>query len=418
MEIVTARFLEEIRKSHRSYSYVEVTSPKQETFQLTVISGDVQIDRTAAVRRRCTVSCIDPLGVLVPATVESVLTPYGTEIRPYRGVQYSDGTVEAVQLGVFRLAKVSISDKIGGSPEISLEAYDRSREIARDKFTSPYVIAEGANIIDAIKAILARTFPDLEYDAMSSTLAMTAPSLYDVGDDPWDAVTDLATSAGCEIFFNALGRCVIAPPVDIDSLPSPDFTFIEGQGCTMLDIDRVFTDEPGFNGVVVTGASPGDELPPVRAVIWDEEPTSATYHLGPYGEVPMFVTDQVVKTVEDATAMAGALLAAQLGFSSQVSLDATVNPALDAGDVVEVVRDRILVTGFYVIDALRVPLNASGTQSVTLRQKRQLVPDTTVPEPPPIPPVDPPPDAPPPDDDGHSTDRKWRERHHRHRRWH
>lgn len=372
MEQVSARFLAEIRKSHTVYSYVDITSTNQQQFRLPVTSGDVQVDRTADVRRRCSVTCIDPSGDLVPQNAQSILTPYGTEIRPYRGVKYADGTTETVPLGVFRIAKVSVNDTVGGSPDIKLEAYDLSRTVQRNKFTSPYVIAVGTNVITAIKAILSRTLPDLNYDSISTALVTTGPIMYDVSDDPWKAVTDLATTLGCEIFFNAKGWAVIAPSVDIDALPSPNFTYIEGQGCTMLDLDRVFSDEPGYNGVIVSGESTGDELPPVRAVVWDSEPSSPTYHLGPYGEVPLFVTNSIVKTVDDASAAAAALLSQQLGFSSQLSISTTVNPALDCSDVVQVIRERTAISGLYAIDAVTVPLAASSTQALTLRQKRDL----------------------------------------------
>ncbi|MFJ4828387.1 DUF5047 domain-containing protein [Streptomyces sp. NPDC088747] len=374
----SARLLAEISRSHEVYSYVDVISPTQERRRLPATGGEVGVDRTAAIRRTCKATCIDPLGVLVPSGTDSLLTPYGTELRPYRGVRYAptpehpEGETEVVPLGVFRLSKVTIQDTTGGSPDIQLEAYDLSRTVARDKFTSPYVIATGTNIIDAIKAILERTFPDLSYDSISTTRTTTAPRLYDVGDDPWEAVTVLAQTLGCDVYFDVEGWVVIAPPVDIDALPAPEFTYIEGERCTMLDLSRVFTDEPGHNGIVLTGESPGDELPAVRAVAWDEEPTSATYHLGPYGEVPQFITDQLIKTQEEAQATADQLLQNLLGFSSQLSISSIVNPAFEAGHVVEVVRARSHVSGLYAVDAFNVPLSAKGTQSLTLRQKRTV----------------------------------------------
>lgn len=368
----TDRFRAEIKKSHTVYSYIDVISPTLETVRLPATGGEVTCDRTANVRRSCRAVCVDPLGVLAPVDTDSLLTPYGTVLRPYRGVLYDDGTYEVLSLGVFRLSKASVNDSTGGSVDIQLEAYDLSRTVSRDKFISPYVIASGTNLIDAIKAILDRTFPDLDYDSISTTRVTTAPKLYDVGDDPWEAVTDLATSLGCDIYFDVDGWVVIAPPVDIDALPAPDFTYIEGENCSMMDLSRVFTDEPGFNGVVVTGESPGDELPAVRAVAWDEEPTSATYHLGPYGEVPTFVTDQTIKTVEDAQAVADQLLRNQLGFSSGLSITSMVNPGYEAGHVVQVERARSHVTGLYAVDAFNVPLRASDTQNLTLRAKRNL----------------------------------------------
>ena len=370
MEQATDRFLASLRRSHEVFSFVDVHGPNQEVVRLDATGGGVTFDSTAAVRRHCTATCVDRTGTLTPRDAEDLLTPYGTEIRPYRGIRYSPTEYEVIPLGVFRISTVRIKDSVGGSPDISIEAFDRSRTVSRDKFTSVYIIPSGTNVVQAIKDILARTFPDLEYDAISDPLATSAPMVYDVSADPWEAASTLAVSLGCELFFNATGRVVIAPPVDIDALPSPDWQFVEGNDCTMLDLDKVFTDEPGFNGVVLTGESAGDELPPVRSVVWDAEPSSPTYHLGPYGEVPMFVTDTVVKTQSEADAAANALLRGVLGFSSQLNLTGTVNPALVEGDIVEVVRTRSGVSGLYAIDAGTVPFTVSETQSITLRQKR------------------------------------------------
>lgn len=372
MARATDRFLAEIRRSHTVHSYVDVVAPNQEAVRLPAIEGGVSVDRTGEVRRSCSITCVDPLGELVPRGTASPLTPYGTELYPYRGVKYSDGTTEVYPLGVFRLSKVGVTDTTGGSPKISLEAFDRSRTVTRDKFTQTYTIAAGTNIITAIQAILDRTFPDLDYDTISSSLTTTAPQVYDAGDNPWEACAKLAQSIGCEIYFDVEGRVVIAPPVDIDALPSPDFTYIEGENCTLTDLSQVYTDEPGFNGVIVTGESPGDELPPVRAEAWDDEPSSATYRHGPYGEVPMFVTDQNVKTQADADAMATSLLRNLLGFSSTLSITAVVNPAFECGDVVQIERARSNVTGLYAVDAFDVPMAGSATQSLSVRQKRTV----------------------------------------------
>lgn len=373
MARMTDRFLEEIKHSHNFVSYVDVIAPDLRTVRLPATDGEVTVDNTAAVRRSCNITCVDPTGELTPRDPGGILTPYGSEIRPYRGVVYSDGTEEVAPLGVFRISKVDVSDAAGGSPEIKIEAYDRSRTIARDKFTVPYVVEEGTNLLTAIREIIDRTFPGATYDSITTTMTTSAPMLFDAGDNPWEAVTELALSMGCEIGFGVEGEIEISPPTDINALPAPDFSYIEGQGCTMTDLSLVFTDEPGFNGVIVAGESTGDELPPVRGEAWDEEPTSPTYRKGPYGEVPQFVTDTNVKTEEEAAIVAESILAGSLGFSAQLSVTATVNPALEAGNVVEVRRARTGVSGLYTLDAFKVPLSKSGTQPLTLRQKRAAV---------------------------------------------
>lgn len=372
MEIATAEFLAEIRRSHHVYSYVDVVSSSQEVKRLSATGGGVTEDATAEIRRRCSITVVDATGDLTPRGVQDLLTPYGTELRPYRGVIYADGTVEVMPLGVFRISQVDVDDSVGGSPDIRIEAYDRSRKIIRDKFDEPYPVAEGTNVVDAIKALIERTYPDAEYDAISTTMTTTAPLVYDANTSPWDAVNQLAISVGCEVYFDARGRVVIAPPADIDALPAPSFTYVEGRGCTMTNISSKFTDDPGFNGIVLTGESVGDETPPVRAVVWDDEPTSPTYHLGPYGEVPDFVTDPNVKTAEEAENAARSLLQGRLGFSDQLSITAWPNPAQNAGDVVQVERERSGATGLYAVDSITTPLSAKEAGTMTVRKKRTI----------------------------------------------
>lgn len=366
MQPVSAAFLKEIQGSHTVYAYVEAITPNQKKRQLKVTSGSsIRVDATATVRRYCTINLIDPTG-----DIEDILSIPGTEIRPYRGVKYVGGATEVCPLGVMRISTVQLVDSIGGSRIIQVQAYDRSRTVSRDQFTVPYIVPAGTNIVDAIQAILSRTFDDLEYDAISTTLSTTAPKMYDAQSDPWKACVELAQSIGCDIYFDPIGHVTIAPPVDIDSLPSPDFSYIEGKGCMMLDVQKTYTDEPGYNGVVLVGESVGDETPPVMSIQWDTEPTSPTYHLGPYGEVPFFTQDQNIKTQTDADNAALAILKGLLGFSVQLTIDSTFNSALDAGDIVKVVRARSNIDSLYVIDGITQPLSAADRAQVILRQKR------------------------------------------------
>lgn len=370
----TDEFYERIRASHNIVSYVEMIAPDQEARRLEIVEGDVSCDRSAQVRRSLGCRVVDPLGQVTPRETGEVLTPYGTELRAYRGIEWQndDGTwsEEICPLGVFRLSKSSISYKADGTSDITLEAYDRSRTIQRDKFIAPYVVASGTNLLTAIKEIIKRTFPGAEYDATSTALVTTAPMLLDTGTDPWEACTSLARSMGCEIYFDVEGRIVIAPPPDVSAQPAPDFTYIESDRCTMIDLARDFSDESAFNGVIVTGESPGDEKPPVRGEAWDDSPASPTYRYGDYGEVPHFVTDATAKTEEDCVKIAKAELALILGRPAALSITALVNPSYEAGQVVEVQFGRAGVDGLYGIDAFNVPLAGNSTQRLALRERR------------------------------------------------
>jgi hypothetical protein len=367
---IPQRLVNSLSRSHRVFSFVDVISPLRETLRLEATAGEIQVDRTADIRRRCTINCVDSTNSLLPDddAVAGVLTPYGTEVRPYRGIIYGDGSYDVVPLGVFKLSKVSISDNPDGL-QFGLEAYDLSRTIARDKFTSPYVLYSGTNVIDAIRNIVERTFPEQVYDVTDSNRVITVTRVYDTSDDPWAAITELAMSCGYDVFFDIQGRLVVAPPTDIDGLSEADYEYVEGPDCTMLDLSRVFTDEPGYNGVVVTGESPADNIEAVRAIAWDEDPSSATYHLGPYGEVPMFHQDSIIKTTQDAQDTANQILNNLLGFASQVSLTGITNPTFECGDIIKVQRQKSRVNSLFVLDAFNIPLGASGTQSLVLRSK-------------------------------------------------
>jgi hypothetical protein len=388
----TPEFFKALKKSHRIISYVDCTSANNETIRLVALSGQVDVDRTASVRRRLSLTCADPLGDLTPERAGDILTPYGTELRPYMGVVYEDGSVEVCALGVFRISQVAIMDDSGtgsgsgtgasggssirqtghsGGFTINIDAYDLSRTVSRDKFTTPYTITEGTNVISAIQSILARTFPDLSYDAMGTNVTVSPTQVFDAGEDPWAVAQGLALSLGADLYFNINGDVTIEPAVDIRSLTSADFEYIEGESCTMLSLEKVFSDEPGYNGVVVIGESPGDDLPPVTATAWDSDPTSLTYHKGPYGEVPMFVQDQVVKTTEEAQAMANAILSSVVGFVNQLNVDATTNPAFECGDVVRIVRARSKVSDYFVVDAFTVPFSGLDSQTINVRQTRR-----------------------------------------------
>jgi hypothetical protein len=372
----TQRFLTEIRRSHTVYAYVDIQGPNQEPQRLIAIDGEVNVDRTAAIRRGGNVKCVDPEGIYVPQGDYGLLTPYGTEVRPYRGVRYSDGSTEVYPLGVFRIAGADFDETAavsgGAGIGISITMYDRSRTVARDKFTNVYTVPKGTNIVTAIKRIIDRTFPDVEYDAVSTSSTVSEPKVYDASDDPWEACTELAKSIGCEVYFDVEGRVVIAPPTDVDASPSPDFDYIENRRNTLTSLKKSFSDEQAFNGVIVTGASPGDEKPPVRAEAWDLEPSSPTYRYGPYGEVPEFVNDTNVKTVAEAQRMADSLLRQRIGAPSQLSCSAWTNPALEAGDILQIERPRMGVTGLYTLDAFNIPFRKDGTQNLTVRSRRTV----------------------------------------------
>src|SRR4051812_38060413 len=113
------RMLSEIRVNHTVVSYVDLITSTQQKFRVRALTGDVSVDSSAAVRRSFSFSCIDPTGELTPTEAGSALTPFGTEVRPYRGVRFTDGSEYAHPLGVFKLASATVADSAGGGVALS-----------------------------------------------------------------------------------------------------------------------------------------------------------------------------------------------------------------------------------------------------------------------------------------------------------
>jgi hypothetical protein len=83
----------------------------------------------------------------------------------------------------------------------------------------------------------------------------------------------------------------------------------------------------------------------------------------------------VARTAGDALALATALLNKVKAPMAQFSVEAVVNPALDRGDVLDVLTPAGVVERHMAV-SFAVPLTVGGTQTITTRSSR---PDGDVP---------------------------------------
>src|SRR5690349_16631455 len=144
MYSVSQGFKDALTRSHRVITKAEVLRQGQAIQTLWINSGQVDIDATAAIRRKCKVTLADELGTLTPASAADLLTPFGNELKLYRGIRFADGSEEYVPQGVFGMTTVDIEDD-GPGVVINVEGYDRSKKVQRARFTGPVVIAAGTN---------------------------------------------------------------------------------------------------------------------------------------------------------------------------------------------------------------------------------------------------------------------------------
>jgi len=82
------------------------------------------------------------------------------------------------------------------------------------------------------------------------------------------------------------------------------------------------------------------------------------------------MSSPTVLTVAEATEAAKAELKKVLGSTEKITWDQIVNPAHDVYDLVKVTRSPIGVDKVLTLDAISIPLSASGTMNAIGRSRR------------------------------------------------
>ena len=296
-----------------------------------------------------------------------LLTPFGNELRLYRGVQYTDGTKEYVPLGVFVITDVAISDTNEGV-EIKLSGEDRSIRVSRAKWTQPYQMTSGT-LEASLSALLKSRFPDAEISFPTTNVTVNQVLLGAENDnDPWKDAVEIAELVGFDLFFDQNGV------VQMKQFPTLDGSvvvalFTEGQGTTITQLNRTISTKQTYNGVIYT-IEGSDVATPIRVEAWDEDSSSPTYRFGVFGEVPAFVTTSLLATESEAVRAAASLLNTYIGSQEVINWDSLVDPSLDAQDVVYVKSNGAKVDRLVIIDSLTIPLKPESSMQADARTVR------------------------------------------------
>lgn len=363
----TDTFRAEVRKSHTAVATAEVWRGSQKVLDLPIADGSVTVSVSQAARRSCSVSLF--VGVadndLVPDTAFDAITPFGNELRLYRGVRYADGSDELVPLGVFVITAVQF-DQTAQGIAISISGVDRSVRISRNLWLEPYRVAAGS-LSDALTGLLQNRWPAVELSFPSVSVNVVQQVLgQESGSDPWKDAVYLAEMAGYDLFFDQNGICVLQP------FPSPDAASVVASFSdedVLIKVARQDTTTDTYNGVVYVVESSW-LVTPFRVQVWDEDPASPTYRYGNFGEVPKVFSQSAITDTNATTAAAALLLSRGLGLAQNVSWELIVDPALDVNDVVLVSNAGTKTDRIMIIDQLTIPLSPTTAMQATARTVR------------------------------------------------
>lgn len=332
----------------RWYSRVEVLYGGQSALTFdTVLEGSVTID-DVAVRRKCNLTLADADGLLTPRTAADLLAPKGTEMRVARGLQLADGSVEWVPLGVFGISKPQVQASSDGGAQLSLEGHDRVDAVKLRRFPAPWAITKGTPTTTAIVNIVtSRLDVPVRVTATGST---TPEVVYDALSDPWVAVEELAAADSLVAYFDPMGTLVVGPDEQVET----GLTYSPGRSSFLLDAARGFDSANSYSGVVVTGEHP-DETP-VRVELWDTDPTSPTYYLGPFGKRPYGFDSELITSVAMANKAAATILPRVRRIPQSATMNTVGHIGHDVGDVIVLEDPRTLTSGRWRISGGTVPL--------------------------------------------------------------
>lgn len=295
--------------------------------------GSVKVDRGSDVRRSLSVSIADPASW--PTSDTDTFNVYGQQIYVEAGLTYLDGSSERVPLGTFVIT--SISGNIHTGP-LTISAAGLEILLKRSLWESATSTTGYASPAAFIGFHIPDTVPGASFvNASTRGTEALATKTWDSGSDKWAALSEVASSVGCELFCNANGTFVLAnipDPEDLSVTPVWDVT--TGQNGVMVSAEMALTADEVFNRVVVTGENTSDNVPPSSG---EAKITGATDPLrwgGPFGKVTKTYSSSLVTSDANANATAIALLRKYRSPNRTVSLSTVPNPALDAGDRIRV----------------------------------------------------------------------------------
>jgi len=424
---VTSKFLNAVRHSHKATIRCEVRAFGQKVLELYPNSGNVTVDASNTFRRTMTMTLteegtqfsntipvyntyadVNTLGsnyswyssnygtyasilqilsysiisssvpTYVPTNAYSPLTPFGNEITVWRGIEYDDGTIEEVSLGVFLITSVEVDSNDNGVT-VKVDGVDRSLRISRNKFTdAPYYSSGGTagstgteiiNLVTALTNLIQSRWADVKLNFTPIDLNINAFTI-GIGEDPWTKAVEIANACGYDLYFDADGVCTLNAIPDASTM-IPMVTYQEGSEAVLLSVSRKISSDNTYNGVHLTAT--GTAMPePFMATAWDEDSSSPTYRYGSFGQVPIFLTSNLLTTQAICNATAVRSLYRYIGANEEITWTSITNPAHDVFDVVQVQNTGAQVNVVLIIDSLNIPFGANESMSAKARSIKFL----------------------------------------------
>lgn len=329
--------------------------------QVGLVDGSVSVER-ATVRRSGSVTFLDPGNELA-----DIVAPLRGEVRLYRGAVYADATAteranppddrEYVPLATL----VTFKPYSGGWPRRTVTGRDRLGDVAEQRFVVAWKIPPATTVAKAIIAVLSAKLPatrrSFDIPETGATTGGLTSLVLDEDADPAEACQNLAATAGLVLYADPMGMILGRAERDPDPGDAV-LDLIPGAGSVMLrpQPERDLSGLP--NAVIVTGEST-ELAAPVRGYAEDSDPKSLTYAKRVGVRNPVRFSSPVLLTSEQCQQTALTILRSRLGVSDTVAQGIIANPALDAGDVLNILDPDQGLDTTVTVDSFTISLTGA-----------------------------------------------------------
>lgn len=392
MRFASAAFARAVALPHKLAVRVDVLYNREVIFEgVPVDDGSVQFDRTAAHLAQLSLTVADP--VRVPVEPSSFLTPFGYELRVWRGLvipgrdaylrdefgnvltdefgdpltdenAHREPVTELLPLGTFPIQRSFVEGVTLGT---SISAIDRSKAVSDARLEEDVQIAAGTNYADAIASLLDLALPGLEPNF--PTVSETTPLLtFAAQTDVWPEVQRMARAFGHELYFDGLGVPSLRPEPTFQSEAAARVALAENLVSADLALDRA----NAYNRVVAfsSNASLGTQY---RGVATDDDPNSPTNYFSGFGKKPRFYASEFIASQAQADSAAAAILASGLGVGKEINFAAVPDPRLECSDVVQVYYPRLELDSLHILDKMAISLGPEGAVTGNSRSQEGTI---------------------------------------------
>lgn len=343
---------------------------------LPLVSGTVTGTRTQTASRRldCVLAPEIPLADYVsePTFTGDLIGVYGHEIAVWWTLHFPSGGSESVPLGRFRID--TLDGSLADDQPVSVSASSREAYLADETLIVPRTL-QGPSAQSMIVQLINEALPGAEVVVSASRDARVPTTPF--SGTRWAAIKLLADTIAATVRCDGYGRFVVADAPTLDT--PPVWRVTSGKGGVLVSAGGRL-DRTGIrNAWVVQGGSPSSDMAPIQGVVYDDDPSSLTRYgdpdSGAFGRCAGVKSIPTLTSVQQCQDVGRVLLAQSCGAASTLDLSTVPNPALELGDVIDVIPDLADPAGTvrrHMTDGFTFDLMPGGPFSAQSRDLRQV----------------------------------------------